>query len=69
MNALFQFLKDYSTGKLPYSGFIPMKNARTYHSFMKLYKKYPPKDWFKAEPIKDEGLLHNNLIDKMNATF
>uniref|UniRef100_A0A914YEX7 Bromo domain-containing protein n=1 Tax=Panagrolaimus superbus TaxID=310955 RepID=A0A914YEX7_9BILA len=47
------FLKDYSSGKLPYCGWIALKNARTYNSFMKLYRRYAPKDWFKAEPMKD----------------
>jgi transcription initiation factor TFIID subunit 1 len=64
------FLKDYSSGKLPYCGWIALKNARTYSSFMKLYRRHAPKDWFKAEPIKEANEEKNsNPVDPHHSMF
>lgn len=48
------FLKDYPNEKLPYSGYIPLKGARTYKAFIQSWKKNTPIDWITREAVKEE---------------
>ena len=49
-------MKNFSTGNLPYSGFVPSRSARTYKHFVHLQKNHPT-NWFEDTATINEAFL------------
>src|SRR5690606_9847221 len=64
------FIKDYSSGKMPYCGYIPIKGARTYKDFITSWKKSNPAEWISKDGSKDDPSHKQGvMVDSSHAIF